>query len=115
MRRMDGRGHMSELDTEPRRIEGLGSIREIVFGAQDGLVSTFAVVAGLAAAGVGPLVVFLGGAVSAMAGGLSMSIGTLLSSRAPRQLYERELARERRASRGHAGGGIGERIAPRAA
>src|SRR5207245_1652219 len=78
LRRMDGRAHMSELDTEPRRIERLGSIREIVFGAQDGLVSTFAVVAGLAAAGVGPLVVFLGGAVSAMAGVLSMSIGTFL-------------------------------------
>src|SRR5438874_446784 len=63
MRRMDGRAHMSELDTEPKRIERLGSIREVVFGAQDGLVSTFAVVAGLAAAGVGPLVVLLGGAV----------------------------------------------------
>src|SRR5262249_2305444 len=93
MRRMDGRAHMSELDTEPGRIERLASIREVVFGAQDGLVSTFAVVAGLAAAGVGPLVVLLGGAVSAMAGVLSMSIGTFLSSRAQRQLYERALAR----------------------
>src|SRR5438309_1027548 len=50
MRRMDGRAHMSELATEPRRIERLASIREVVFGAQDGLVSTFAVIAGLAAA-----------------------------------------------------------------
>jgi len=115
MRRMDGRAHMSELDTEPRRIERLGSIREIVFGAQDGLVSTFAVVAGLAAAGVGPLVVFLGGAVSAMAGVLSMSIGTFLSSRAQRQLYERELARERREIRDHAGEEIAELIAALAA
>src|SRR5262249_43892094 len=78
MRRMAGRAHMSELETEPTRIERLASIREVVFGAQDGLVSTFAVVAGLAAAGVGPLVVLLGGAVSAMAGVLSMSIGTFL-------------------------------------
>ena len=115
MRRMDGRAHMSELDTEPRRIERLGSIREVVFGAQDGLVSTFAVVAGLAAAGVGPLVVLLGGAVSAMAGVLSMSIGTFLSSRAQRQLYERELARERREIRDHAGEEIAELIAALAA
>src|SRR5262249_49484 len=35
MRRMDGRAHMSELDTEPGRIERLASIREVVFGAQD--------------------------------------------------------------------------------
>jgi vacuolar iron transporter family protein len=111
VRRMDGRAHMSELDTEPRRIERLASIREVVFGAQDGLVSTFAVVAGLAAAGVGPLVVLLGGAVSAMAGVLSMSIGTFLSSRAQRQLYERELDRERREIRDHAGEEVAELIA----
>jgi VIT1/CCC1 family predicted Fe2+/Mn2+ transporter/rubrerythrin len=111
MRRMDGRAHMSELDTEPARIERLASIREVVFGAQDGLVSTFAVVAGLAAAGVSPLVVLLGGAVSAMAGVLSMSIGTFLSSRAQRQLYERELNRERREIRDHAGEEIAELIA----
>jgi len=111
MRRMDGRAHMSELDTEPARIERLASIREVVFGAQDGLVSTFAVIAGLAAAGVGPLVVLLGGGVSAMAGVLSMSIGTFLSSRAQRQLYERELDRERREIRDHAGEEIAELIA----
>jgi len=115
MRRMDGRAHMSELDTEPSRIERLASIREVVFGAQDGLVSTFAVVAGLAAAGVGPLVVLLGGAVSAMAGVLSMSIGTFLSSRAQRQLYERELDRERREIREHQGEEIAELIAALAA
>ena len=72
-------------------------------------------VAGLAAAGVGPLVVLLGGAVSAMAGVLSMSIGTFLSSRAQRQLYERELARERREIRDHAGEEIAELIAALAA
>jgi len=98
-----------------RRMERLASIREVVFGAQDGLVSTFAVIAGLAAAGVGPLVVLLGGAVSAMAGVLSMSIGTFLSSRAQRQLYERELDRERREIRDHAGEEIAELIASLAA
>jgi VIT1/CCC1 family predicted Fe2+/Mn2+ transporter/rubrerythrin len=109
--RVDGRSHMSELATEPGRIERLASIREVVFGAQDGLVSTFAVVAGLAAAGVGNLVVLLGGAVSAMAGVLSMSIGTFLASRAQRQLYETELARERREIGEHPGEEIAELIA----
>jgi rubrerythrin/VIT1/CCC1 family predicted Fe2+/Mn2+ transporter len=108
--RVDGR-HMSELVTEPARIERLASIREVVFGAQDGLVSTFAVVAGLAAAGVGGLVVLLGGAVSAVAGVLSMSIGTYLSSRAQRQLYETELARERGEIRDHPGEEVAELMA----
>ena len=111
LRTAEGRRHVSELETEPRRIERLASIREVVFGAQDGLVSTFAVVAGLAAAGVGPLVVLLGGAVSAMAGVLSMSIGTFLSSRAQRQVYERELQRERGEIREHPGEEVAELIA----
>ena len=102
---------LSELVTESGRIEGLSSIREVVFGAQDGLVSTFAVVAGLAAAGVGYLVVLLGGLVSAMAGVLSMSIGTFLASRAQRQLYESELERERHEIREHPGEEVAELMA----
>ena len=82
-----------------------------MFGAQDGLVSTFAVVAGLAAAGVGPVVVLLGGLVSAVAGVLSMSIGTFLAARAQRQLYEHELERERREIRDHPGEEMAELIA----
>ena len=105
------RAHVSELETESARIERLSSIREIVFGAQDALVSTFAVVAGLAAAGVGHLVVLLGGLVSAVAGVLAMSIGTFLASRAQRQLYETELERERREIREHPGEEIAELMA----
>ena len=111
MRQVDGRAGMGELATESKRIERLSSIREIVFGAQDALVSTFAVVAGLGAAGVGPLVVLLGGLVSAVAGVLAMSIGTFLASRAQRQLYETELERERREIRDHPGEEIAELMA----
>ena len=103
--------HPNELATEAKRIGRLASIREVVFGAQDGLVSTFSVVAGLAAAGVGPVVVLLGGLVSAVAGVLSMSIGTFLAARAQRQLYEYELERERREIRDHPGEEMAELIA----
>lgn len=109
--RSDGRAHANELEVEPQRIERLSSIREVVFGAQDGLVSTFAVVAGLAAAGGHHLVVLLAGLVSATAGVLSMSVGTFLSSRAQRQVYEAELARERREIRDHPGEEVAELIA----
>ena len=109
--RRDGQAHLAELEREAGRIERLSSIREVVFGAQDGLVSTFAVVAGLVAAGVGPVVVLLGGAVAAIAGVLSMSIGVFLSSRAERQLHESELARERREIQDHPGEEVAELIA----
>jgi VIT1/CCC1 family predicted Fe2+/Mn2+ transporter len=105
-----GRG-LSELATEAERIGRLSAIREVVFGAQDGLVSTFAVVAGLAAAGMTPMVVLLGGLVSAMAGVLSMSIGTFLAARAQRQLYEAELELERREIREHPAEEVAEVIA----
>ena len=105
------RAHVSELETESARIGRLSSIREVVFGAQDGLVSTFAVVAGLAAAGVSNVVVLLGGLISAVAGVLSMSIGTFLASRAQRQLYETELERERREIRDHPGEEVAELMA----
>jgi vacuolar iron transporter family protein len=104
-------GRSDELAHEAERIARLSSIREVVFGAQDGLVSTFAVVAGLAAAGVGHLVVLLGGLVSAGAGVLSMSIGTFLASRAQRQLHEAELERERGEIRDHPGEEVAELMA----
>ena len=104
-------GGSDELVTEAVRIGRLSSIREVVFGAQDGLVSTFAVVAGLAAAGMGHLVVLLGGLVSAVAGVLSMSIGTFLASRAQGQLYVSELERERREIRDHPGEEVAELMA----
>jgi rubrerythrin/VIT1/CCC1 family predicted Fe2+/Mn2+ transporter len=110
-RAVDARSHRNELVSEPLRIERLGSIREVVFGGQDGLMSTFTVVAGLAAAGAPHHVVLLAGAVSAIAGILAMSVGTFLSSRAQRQVYEAELARERREIRDHPGEEIAELIA----
>src|SRR5207249_7416136 len=111
LRTRTGRAHAAELVNEPKRIERLSSIRELVFGAQDGLMSTFAVVAGLAAANANHVVVVLAGLMSAVAGVLSMSIGTFLSSRAQRQVYEAELARERREIRDHPGEEIAELIA----
>jgi vacuolar iron transporter family protein len=109
--RVLGHARNDELAGEAERIGRLSSIREVVFGAQDGLVSTFAVVAGLAAAGVGHLVVLLGGLVSAVAGVLSMSIGTFLASRAQRQLHETELERERREIGEHPGEEVAELMA----
>jgi len=110
-RAAESRAHRTELVTEPERIDKLSSIREVVFGGQDGLMSTFTVVAGLAAAGAAHHVVLLAGVVSAIAGILAMSVGTFLASRAQRQVYESELTQERREIREHPGEEIAELIA----
>ena len=85
---------LREIEGERERIGRLASIREIVFGGQDGLISTTTLVAGLAATSSQAHVVVLAGAIAAAAGAISMGVGSYLSSRAQRQLYEAEWAAE---------------------
>lgn len=69
-------------------------LREIVYGGNDGIVTTFAVVAGFAGAQASPtsspvpvLSVLLFGLANLFADGLSMSLGSFLSIRADRDVY----------------------------
>ena len=86
---------LSAMQNERERISKLAGIREVVFGSQDGLISTTTLVAGIAATTSARMVVVVAGAVATLAGALSMAVGSYLSSRAQRQLYESELAKER--------------------
>jgi len=64
---------------------GPESIREVVFGVEDGLVQNMTLIAGMVGAGVSDGVIVLAGIVNAVAGVLSMSMGTFLSSQAERE------------------------------
>lgn len=86
---------LKELESERARIARLAGIREVVFGGQDGLISTTTLVAGIAATTTQNVVVLVAGVIAAAAGALSMVVGSYLASRAQRQLYESELASER--------------------
>ena len=57
-------------------------IRELIYGANDGLITTFAVVAGVAGGGLSAKVVLIGGVANLLADGLSMGVGSYLSIRA---------------------------------
>jgi vacuolar iron transporter family protein len=85
----------SEIETEAERISRLAGIKEIVFGSQDGLISTTTLVLGIAAASSSQAAVLIAGGVALVAGTLSMAVGSYLSSRAERQLYETEMRKER--------------------
>jgi VIT1/CCC1 family predicted Fe2+/Mn2+ transporter len=62
-----------------RKIQERGSfLRDAVFAASDGLVTTFAVVAGSQGASLGPVVVVIMGFANLFADGISMSSGTYL-------------------------------------
>ena len=78
-------------------------LREIVYGGNDGIVTTFAVVAGFAGAsaggqisGLGFAAVLLFGLANLFADGASMSLGNFLSIRSEQDRYRKEERKEKR-------------------
>ncbi len=70
--------------------------RAAVFGAMDGLVSNVSLILGVAGADPGPGFVRLAGLAGLIAGAVSMAAGEYGSMKAQQDLFERELALERR-------------------
>jgi VIT1/CCC1 family predicted Fe2+/Mn2+ transporter len=62
------------------------TIREVVFGAEDGTVQNTALIAGMVGAGLSTSVIVIAGMLNAVAGVLSMSAGAYLSSKAERDV-----------------------------
>ncbi|MFA9431793.1 VIT1/CCC1 transporter family protein [Egicoccus sp. AB-alg2] len=81
---------------ERRRVSVLGEVRELVFGAQDGLVSTLAVVAAVVGASSDNRAVLIAGLASAMAGVFSMAVGEYMGSKSQDEIFDWHLADERR-------------------
>ena len=85
-----------ELDRERWRVASLGRLREVVFGAQDGILSTVALVTSIAVAVDQTSTVLVAGLVAALAGMISMATGAYLGSRAEQDVQQREIALEAR-------------------
>jgi VIT1/CCC1 family predicted Fe2+/Mn2+ transporter len=77
-------------------------LREIVYGGNDGIVTTFAVVAGFAGAGaegaaaVGAIAVLLFGLANLFADATSMGLGAFLATRSAQDIYRAARIRELR-------------------
>jgi VIT1/CCC1 family predicted Fe2+/Mn2+ transporter len=84
--------HLAE---ERRESAWLGEIREIVFGLQDGLVSTLAVVATVAGATSDTFSVIVAGLASGLAGVFSMAAGEYIGSKSQREIFDAQIADER--------------------
>jgi len=96
--------HASEFDhdflaahlTDERRKSGLlGEIREAIFGAQDGLVSTLAVVSTVAGATSDRYPVLVAGIASGLAGIFSMAAGEYIGSKSQREIFDAQIVEER--------------------
>ncbi len=83
-----------EIDRERWRVASLGRLREVVFGAQDGILSTLALVTSVAVAVEQTSTVLVAGLAGALAGMISMATGAYLGSRAEVDIQRSEIARE---------------------
>jgi vacuolar iron transporter family protein len=81
---------------EPRpHTDRSGALRAGVFGASDGLVSSSALVMGVAGSGSAHRVILLSGVAGLLAGSLSMAAGEFVSMASQREMYQREIMLER--------------------
>lgn len=93
------RDYRHHLDSEHKKTPFSTYLKEIVYGGTDGIITTFAVVAGFSGAqrdgGYLPLVsVLLFGLANLFADGVSMALGNFLSIRSNKDLYKSEKEKE---------------------
>ncbi len=86
------RDHLAE---ERRRASLLGEVREAIFGAQDGLISTLAVVSAVSGATQDRLAILVAGIATALGGVFSMAAGEYMGSKSQREIFEAQISGER--------------------
>ena len=80
---MPDHGHsQSEVEARINAPPGRGVLRDVVYGAIDGSVTTFAIVAGVAGAGLSPFVIVALGMANVLADGFSMAAGNYSGTKA---------------------------------
>ncbi len=91
----------NRLDVDIARVEGRhrsgsgNALRAAVLGANDGLISNFLLVMGIAGAHPGKDFVLLAGIGGLLAGSISMALGEWISVRSSSEAFERQVAIER--------------------
>lgn len=84
---------LSRFEKRHRSVGG-NAIRAAVLGGNDGLVSNFSLVMGVAGASAGNTGVLLAGSAGLLAGALSMSLGEWISVKSSQELYENQMELE---------------------
>ncbi len=81
---------LSKFETRHRTVGG-NAIRAAVLGGNDGLVSNFSLVMGIAGATTGQQGLLLAGLAGLLAGALSMALGEWISVKSSQELYENQM------------------------
>lgn len=82
---------LAAIEEKRTVIEGRARIRELVFGIQDGLISTVGLLAGVQGATESSAVVIITGLTALFSGAISMAAGSYLSSSAQKEIFDKEL------------------------
>jgi VIT1/CCC1 family predicted Fe2+/Mn2+ transporter len=85
--------NLARFEKRHRSVGG-NALRAAVLGGNDGLVSNFSLVMGIAGATSGQSEVLLTGMAGLLAGALSMSLGEWISVKSSQELYENQMALE---------------------
>lgn len=89
---------MSRLPSHPEThlVERIGWLRAAVLGANDGIVSTASLIAGVASSAAAPQAVLIAGIAGLVAGAMSMAAGEYVSVSSQSDTEQADLARERK-------------------
>ncbi len=89
---------MSRLRTHPERhaVSRIGWLRAAVLGANDGIVSTGSLIAGVAASGADKAAILIAGVAALVAGAMSMAAGEYVSVSSQSDTEKADLAMEKR-------------------
>jgi vacuolar iron transporter family protein len=95
-RRATSPAEIGAVETWHRAGGRSGTLRAMIFGASDGLVSNLSLVMGVAGAATqNPSFILLAGIAGLLAGSFSMAAGEYISMQSQRELFERQIALER--------------------
>jgi vacuolar iron transporter family protein len=86
-------GQVARFESRHRSVGG-NALRAAVLGGNDGLVSNFSLVMGIAGASEGGAAVLLAGVAGLLAGALSMALGEWISVKSSQELYENQMQLE---------------------
>ena len=85
---------IAEAHAEPDEGKGKEYLGSMVYGGLDGIITTFAIVSGVAGAELGSGVILILGLANILADGFSMGVGAYLSTKSDNEVYQREYKRE---------------------
>lgn len=99
-------------DTSQRReLERQRRVREIVFGIQDGILTTMGIVTFFGVASTGRMTVLAAGLVALISGALSMAVGEYQGSKAEREVVRASIEMEKREMAEHPADEFAEQVA----